>query len=308
MKYAASAMPPVEPPDGAAPLPLQQPAAALTRRRFLQLGAATLAGAAAGYGYTSALEPRWVEIEQVALPVQGLPPHLAGRRIVQISDIHLSTYTSPARVYDAIEQVNVLAPDWIVLTGDYVGGEAAAAAGLVEALQAADSPVYAVLGNHDHWTDPAVVSGFLGDAGAELLVNRGVGLESGLWLAGVDDVWSGRPDLRAALAAVPAGAATILLAHEPDYFDHVVESDAPVAVQLSGHSHGGQVRLPTFGPGPDGIYSRALQLPRLGRRYPIGLRRVGGRAIYTNRGLGVWPLPYRLNCRPEITLFTLAAA
>ncbi len=294
--------------DRATSLSPQQPPATLTRRRFLRLSATLLAGSAAGYAYTRFVEPRWVAVEQVTLPVQGLPHRLAGRRIVQLSDIHLSEYMSPARLFAAVEQANTLAPDWIVLTGDYVGGSAAAAEGLVEALQAAAAPVYAILGNHDYWTDPTVVSAFLDAAGAELLVNRGVALESGLWLAGVDDVWSGRPDLRAALEDAPVGAATILLAHEPDFFDSVIESGAPVAAQLSGHSHGGQVRLPTLGPGPDGVYSRALLLPRFGRRYPIGLRRVGERAIYTNRGLGVWPLPYRFNCRPEITLITLAAA
>ncbi len=86
------------------------------------------------------------------------------------------------------------------------------------------------------------------------------------------------------------------MAHEPDYFDQVIAADAPVSVQFSGHSHGGQVRLPGIG---------APVLPYLGEKYPIGLRRVGDRQVYTNRGLGVWPLPYRFNCRPEITLFTL---
>jgi uncharacterized protein len=99
---------------------------------------------------------------------------------------------------------------------------------------------------------------------------------------------------------------TLLLAHEPDFFDLVVQRQAPVAVQLSGHSHGGQVRLPRLIPGDDGLHSYAPLLPRFGRRYPIGLRAVGRQQVYTNRGLGVWPLPYRFNCRPEITHFTLA--
>jgi len=86
-----------------------------------------------------------------------------------------------------------------------------------------------------------------------------------------------------------------------------VRSEAPVAVQFSGHSHGGQVRIPSAIPDGVGLHTRAPVLPRFGKRYPIGLYRVGQRQVYTNRGLGVWPLPFRFNCRPEITVFTLRA-
>jgi predicted MPP superfamily phosphohydrolase len=100
----------------------------------------------------------------------------------------------------------------------------------------------------------------------------------------------------------------VLLAHEPDFFDIVLHEKAPIALQLSGHSHGGQVRLPSSKPDPAGFYSYAPILPQYGRRYPIGLRYIDGRYVYTNRGLGVWPVPFRFNCRPELTLVTLRSA
>ncbi len=121
-------------------------------------------------------------------------------------------------------------------------------------------------------------------------------------------MWSGRPDLARALVRVPSGAVTFLMVHEPDFFDQVVRRDAPVAVQFSGHSHGGQVRLPRLRRDGLGLEFYAPILPRYGRRYPMGLQRRGTRQIYTNRGVGVWPLPYRFNCRPELSLFTLQPA
>ena len=259
-------------------------------------GAAVLAGG--GGLYTRFVEPGWLEVTQVPLSIPGLDPSLASLRIAQISDIHLSMYTRPQRLLDAVETVNRLAPDLLLLTGDFVGDSAHDAAGLVDPLRRLNAPAYAILGNHDLWTDAAEVSRYLAETPVTLLRNAGVQAADGLWLAGLDDAWSGRPDLASALRDAPTGSTVLLMAHEPDYFDQVIAQDAPVAVQFSGHSHGGQVRLPGIG---------APVLPYLGKKYAIGLHRVGDRQIYTNRGLGVWPLPYRFNCRPEITLFSLEA-
>jgi predicted MPP superfamily phosphohydrolase len=276
----------------------------LTRRRFLQaLIGSTLALGAAG-AYVRAVEPAWVAVEQVTIVAHTLPPALDGCRLAHISDIHLSEYMSPGRFATALRRVRDLAPDWLVMTGDYVGRNPQDAAGLVETLRLLETPIFASLGNHDHWTDHPTVQRYLEDGGATVLVNQSVQLANGLWLAGIDDVWSGRPDLRAALRDVPSAATTVVLAHEPDFFDDIVQTQAPVRLQLSGHSHGGQVRLPLLRPEADGSVTWAPILPPLGRRYPIGLRTVGERSVYTNRGLGVWPMPYRLNCRPEVTIFT----
>lgn len=279
-----------------------------SRRRFLQLAGGLALALGGAYGYVRQIEPRWLDVEQITLRLPNLPTALAGRRIAQLSDIHLCQYFTPERLAAALDTVQRLSPDWLVLTGDYVGRDASAAQGLIDPLAALDIPVAAIYGNHDHWSHQPTVERALAAGGVRILMNEAVEIDSGLWLAGIDDIWGGRPDLRATLRHVPAQATTILLAHEPDYFDEVIAEDAPVAVQLSGHSHGGQVRLPTWRPDTPGRASFAPILPEYGRKYPIGLRTIGNRTLYTNRGLGMWPLPYRFNCRPELTVFTLEPA
>lgn len=135
-------------------------------------------------------------------------------------------------------------------------------------------------------------------AGVTVLHNRNIALRRGgqtLYLAGVDDVLESRHDLSAALRAIPTSAPTILLAHEPDYAD-IAARDPRILLQLSGHSHGGQVCLPGYG---------GLVFPLWGRKYTRGLYAVNQMTLYTNRGLGMVSLPLRFACRPEITLLTL---
>lgn len=279
----------------------------LTRRRFLQLALGLSASTAAFAGYVRLVEPHWLSIEELEIPIPGLDVSLDGKRIAQLSDIHLSRYFSAENLASALQTVAQQAPDWLVITGDFVGDDARHAAGLVDSLGALQLPIYAVLGNHDYWSDTTIVQSYLRQANVQILVNEAIEIESNLWLAGVDDLWSGRPDIHAALRDVPSGAPSILLAHEPDFFDTVLYEDAPITLQLSGHSHGGQVRLPASKADPAGYYSYAPVLPMFGRQYPIGLRQINNRYVYTNRGLGMWPLPFRFNCRPELTLITLRA-
>jgi predicted MPP superfamily phosphohydrolase len=139
----------------------------------------------------------------------------------------------------------------------------------------------------------------LSEAGVTLLVNQSQRLpvDAPLTLVGLDDVWERKHDLRAALAGVPDDECKLLLVHEPDYADEAAHY--PVDLQLSGHSHGGQINLPGYG--------RPV-LPYLGQKYPAGLYQVGLMALYTNRGLGVISPPVRFNCPPEVTLLTLRAA
>lgn len=277
----------------------------LTRRGFFKWLGRIVLGGAGTFGYMRLLEPRWVDVEQITIQIPRLPDRLAGRKVAQLSDIHLSEYTSPNRLVSALSEVRRFQPDWLMLTGDYVGEDASYAEGLIAPLRNVDIPMFGVYGNHDYWSNFRVVSNALQTTPVHMLRNEAVQLENGLWLAGLDDIWSGRPDLKPTLNAIPMDATTLLLVHEPDYFDRVLQAQAPIALQISGHSHGGQVRLPTMNPGEDGLHTYAPILPRYGRRYAIGLRQNGEKQVYTNRGLGVWPVPFRLNCRPEITIFTL---
>jgi predicted MPP superfamily phosphohydrolase len=164
--------------------------------------------------------------------------------------------------------------------------------------------VYAVPGNHDYWTDIDQVAAELGAAGLTLLRNESRRLEAAdgadaaLWLVGLDDVMERHHDLEAALAGVPVDEPVLLLVHEPDFADEAARAPHHLVLQLSGHSHGGQVNLPILG--------RPV-LPWLGRKYPAGLRSVTGSGlqVYTNRGIGLIAPPLRFNCRPEVTLLTL---
>lgn len=291
----------------------------ITRRRFM-LGLGSLVAATAStLGYARYAEPQLVRVDNVTLPIAGLSPALAGKRFAQISDIHVGAYFAAEGLAAAIERVNGLGVDFLMLTGDFAtvreenrsrraAARTAALQTIVEPLRRAQMPIYAITGNHDMWGGLEPVEQALVAASVPLLRNQAVPIDSNLWLAGVDDLWGGQPDLQAAMRAVPAGAVTLLMAHAPDYFDTVLNLDAPVAAQFSGHTHGGQVRLPRPTPGPDGLFSFAPVVPAYGERYPIGLRQVSGRYVYTNRGLGAWPIPYRFNCPPEITVFTLQPA
>ncbi|MBL8093094.1 MAG: metallophosphoesterase, partial [Anaerolineales bacterium] len=288
-------------------MPHQEPKPRLTRRGFLStLLRATVAGAAltlGGAGYAARIEPRWIRVERRGLRLPRLPRAFDGFTLAQISDLHFGRAVDPAYLLAACERTTALRPDAIAVTGDFVSrldnGEAQRVQEAVGRLRAPYG-VYAVLGNHDWWTSPAIVRQAVQAGGATLLTNTSVALSRGsdrLHLAGVDDIWEGRHDLSAALASIPAQAGVILLAHEPDYAD-TVAADGRVDLMLSGHSHGGQVRMPFRG---------APILPQWGRKYPAGWYTIQGLQLYTNRGLGTSEIAVRFNCPPEITLLTLQA-
>jgi predicted MPP superfamily phosphohydrolase len=269
-----------------------------------------LAGAVGG-AYALGLEPRWVEVRPEPMRLPRLDPAFAGYRVVQLSDLHVGDWLNRDRLIEIARLANAQRPDLIAITGDFVTRRPAEAAddlvaGLRE-MRARDG-VVAVLGNHDHWTDPAVIRAALDEAGVVELDNRALTLERPgalLHVAGIDDIWAGQPRLDDLLAALPAEGAAVLLAHEPDFAD-TSAACGRFDLQLSGHSHGGQVIVPFIGP---------PVLPPLGRKYPVGRYHVGGMIQYTNRGVGMVPAqsrylgrarPFvRFNCRPEITVLTL---
>ena len=279
----------------------------LTRREFLKaFGYVTLiygAAAIGGYSYATKVEPRWLTIEKVSVPLKGIKSKLEGLKIVQLSDIHLHPHTQLDLLEKAVQIVNELAPDLIVLTGDFVLDKAESIFDLTPVLSKKNARygVFSILGNHDLWTNADIVQRGFEDADLPVLVNEGLTLDvegESLYLAGLDDGWSGQPDLDSALEGCPANTPTIVLMHEPDFVDEIAK-DTRVALQLSGHTHGGQVRVPGIGP---------IALPTNGRKYDIGLHKVNQTMLYVNRGLGVISPPVRFNCRPEITEITLRAA
>lgn len=277
-----------------------------TRRTFLRALAyaafgAALAGSTALL-YSTQIEPNWLAIERLALKLPRLPRSFEGYTVVQLSDLHLGPFIGAKELRHVVEATNALQPDVIVATGDFVSrlsrGEADTLKTELAYLAARDG-VYAVLGNHDWWTNHRVVEQALQQAGLTVLRNQNTALTRNgetFYLAGVDDVWEQQADLVTALEGIPQSASVILLAHEPDYAD-TAATDPRVSLQLSGHSHGGQVYIPGL----------PLWVPRYAHKYPVGLRQIENLQLYTNRGIGLTGLPIRFNCRPEITLFTLTA-
>lgn len=253
------------------------------------------------------LAPNFPQVIRREIALRRWPASLDGFTIALLSDFHYDPYFSIHPIQAAIGIVNNLRPDLIALTGDFVSlpwvgnrrKAAAAAEPCANLLKQLNAPqgLWAVLGNHDCYTDPQRVTGALEGEKISVLANHSVAIERNgarFWLSGVDDVITRRADLDAALRDVPKDEAVVLLAHEPDYADHVARY--PVDLQLSGHTHGGQVRLPFVGP---------LYLPELARKYVWGLYKIGELTLYTNAGLGTVEVPVRLNCPPEITLLTI---
>lgn len=267
-----------------------------------------MTGAVAVAADAIALEPNRPYLRQVEVPMARLDGAWDGARIVQLSDFHYDTHFSVVPIRKAVEMVNALQPDLVVLTGDFItspltkdpGHQAKEnmlpCAELLGRIRARLGS-FAVLGNHDVDVDAHHAVECLEANRIPVLRNRAVALEregKRLWLAGVDDVLFGAADLDAALRSVPAQEPVVLLCHEPDYAVHTARY--PVDLQLSGHTHGGQIRFPWVGP---------LYLPDQGRKFPWGSYQVGKLQLYTNAGIGTIRLPIRWNCPPEITVFTL---
>ncbi len=278
----------------------------ITRRRFLQLSGV---GAAGLLVYSGEFDRHDLQITQRTVELKRLSRALDGLRIAQVSDIHYEQYTEPSFVRHVVNEVNRLAPDLVVLTGDYVSeGPMPQAFGAkssypcAEILSGITCPQrWSVLGNHDTRANPTMVTDALETHGLPVLANKHIPFErdgARIWIAGVKDIGLSDPDLH---LAAPRGLQTanepvVLLAHEPDYADKVVKHGG-VDLMLSGHTHGGQVRLPMIG---------ALYTPPLGRKYIEGLFHLqNGLQLYVNRGIGTVGVPFRLDCRPELTLITL---
>lgn len=284
----------------------------LSRRDFFRIikyiGATTLASFVGTY-YTMEFEPSWLEVSQVGISLTRLPKEFHGFRIVQISDVHIGGWMNRERFEKVVEAAMAQVPDLVVMTGDYVIGHSwtsdldFAAQDFIEVVKPLTETykTIGVLGNHDHWTDATRSRSMLKNAGILELKNDVYELQrsgGSLYIAGLDDISEGEHRLDEVEAKLPYFAPTILLAHEPDFAEKTYVT-GKFLLQLSGHSHGGQVVVPFWGP---------PVLPRWGRRYPAGLYRLGDMYLYTNRGVGMTSPFVRFNCRPEITVFTLYSA
>jgi uncharacterized protein len=279
----------------------------ISRRTFLKLGAATAAAAVASSALDALLlEPHWFKVTHPAIPLAGLPSAWVGARIALLTDLHYGRLTKLDHVRRIVKLTNAARPDVVVFTGDLVSRLESPEVPLAKALAEISAPLskFAVPGNHDYWSGFGPVSQCLRDAGFTLLINSHTVLRrqgQPLVLAGVDDLWAGRPDLAGALARLSSDAAEakrIVLCHNPDYAD-IMPAQPRVDLMLCGHTHGGQVKIP-FGPRPE--------LPIENEKYAAGLAQGPQCRLYTSVGLGMVGIPIRFNCRPEIAIITLQAA
>lgn len=279
------------------------PLSYISRRTFLKLAmiiGVTTTGASVAYG--NIVEPNDIEITTHDIPLNKLSPQFNGYKIVQITDLHMGSWLNLERLTTVVDIVNAQEPDLVAITGDFVtlGRIEPYADDLIEGLSEirAKDQVVAVLGNHDHWANVEIIRDVLKQANVRELPNEHIIIEresAQLVIAGLDDVWEEQHDIEKLITNLPNDLPAVLLAHEPDIADET-STTGYFGLQISGHSHGGQIRFPIID---------APILPRLGKKYPIGRYQVNEMVQYTNRGVGMADLPIRLNCRPEIAVFRL---
>lgn len=290
----------------------------ITRRSFLKLGAAGLSalGASCVVGplYAARIEPWWVEVRQVEVGLSGLSPMLDGLTIAHLTDLHVGPHIDAEFVRRCVGIVNDLTPDLVVLMGDFVYRRSEYGEICARELSAlrAKRGVYAVLGNHDVWTDADYIAGELHGAGISVLRDRSEAVEVEglrLWLVGIEDrghtggyfsdfraFWeSAAIALQEIVEPLPRSDSRLLLVHNPDFCEMVPSGVIDFA--LCGHTHGGQVRLPFIGP--------PLVPSCFGTKYASGLVQAPGTRVYVSRGLGMIDPPVRLFCLPELTLVRL---
>ena len=242
-------------------------------------------------------EANTLTVEKVTIYLKRLPKELDGFRLVQLSDIHHSPFTSLEHITRTVEVANNLAPDMFVLTGDYVSHDAEYIAPMADAMSklVSEFGTYACLGNHDHWTDPELVTDLMRGEGITVLNNEGLRFYArgaAFWLAGVDDLMAGKTDMRSALNGSEESEMKLLLAHNPAIVRRAARWG--VDLMLSGHTHGGQVKIRD---------EEKRILPR--RKMSSGLHRRQNTQIYITRGIGTVVVPFRYQCPPEISLIEL---
>lgn len=280
----------------------------MNRRTFLKRSMGSLLaflGLSGGtYYYANEIEPAMLEIDRETISSAKIPGAFNHFKIVQFSDTHMGFHYNLDQLNEVIKKINNQNPDLIVFTGDLVDKPQSYNwnGTLIKALQKlhANHGKFWIYGNHDHGgygTD--IVKHVMEQADFQLLKNSHTVVEKNnakIIVAGIDDVMLGKPDLDKTLSKSDDRLFTILLAHEPDFADKTVHY--PVDVQLSGHSHGGQVRLPFIG---------HLYTPIYAEKYVQGKHTFQHNklTLYVSRGIGTTRLPYRFLCKPEIHTFTL---
>ena len=267
----------------------------MNRRAFI--GGALATGLVASVGtalYSRRIEPHDLDVSRVHLDL-GLGRPL---RVALLGDIHFDPLFEEAYLHRVVDAVTNLNADLIFYTGDFVTHNADRMDDLADILGRTSARLgsYAVLGNHDYWADPYRVTTILEKKGIRVLRNESEKVHevADLYVTGLDSFWAGNPDLKI-LGRTEASAKHLMLVHEPDGFAYF--NDPRLKLQMSGHTHGGQVRVPVLG---------AVVLPAWGKLYSEGLFTRGESKLYVNRGIGTLRPHFRLDCPPELTCLDLS--
>lgn len=270
-----------------------------------------------GVIYPTLIEPRHLEVNRIPIKIAGLPKGLDGLTIAHLTDLHRSSVVSESYLLSAVETANDLKPDLIVFTGDYLTHERSHREDITQGgtyegegfirdsarcLKAAKARygVYACLGNHDHWYDGNLCATVIQEAGVPVLRNASTTITingEALPIVGLGDLWTEGIDFAKAFDHNHAPFSLVLM-HNPDTFENWPRSGAHLI--LSGHTHGGQVNIPFYGP--------PIVPSRFGQKYAHGLFQKDNTFMYVSRGVGLISPAVRFNCRPEIALIQLHCA
>lgn len=274
----------------------------LTRRRAMGL---MLTGAAGCCAEAAWLEPKRLAVTRRAIPCAGLPARLDGVRIAVMADFHFRPGVDDELVAEAVDRVESEDVDLVLLPGDFINSDPAVLPPLLSFLGGlrARHGVFAALGNHDGWHGGREgTRRAFEDAGISFLINRNRVLRirgEDLAVAGTDFVWLGRPDPAKALESIERKTPVVAMVHEPDFFDSMVDHRR-IDLQVSGHTHGGQCRIPFVPWTPAKV--------RFGEKYIRGLFRRGDSNLFVTQGVGTTALRVRFACPPELAVLTLRSA
>lgn len=270
----------------------------INRRQFLRnviLGTGALGAAGALDGFI--VEPRWLEVTHHEIEVADLPAALDGYRIAHVSDVHLASLGAIHE--DIVDALDRAEPQLVLITGDMIDDRTKLADvdELCGHISRSGRRIVATLGNWEHWSDHDIkdLAEIYTGHGIELLVNESLVVDGGIVVAGTDDGASGHADLAATVRSVGDGDVRLLLSHAPGIFEAFADIGMTFDLTLSGHTHGGQVRIGPFAP---------VRPPGSGR-FVSGMYQTSPGRTYVSRGLGTSILPVRFLCRPELPIFEL---
>lgn len=271
----------------------------VTRRRSLAL---LCAGAAGSLANAFWIEPSWLSVTRTRIHCPRLPPSLNGLRVGVLSDLHFTPDRDEALLEQAVATLLQEKPDLITLPGDFIDHTPRVMAPMMRILSKLAAPhgVFASPGNHDGWNmDCRVMRRAFEKCGLSFLINQNTHITvrgETIAIAATDHVWRGKPDPQRTLRGISSGTPVVSLVHEPDFFD-TMTAFHPIALQVSGHTHGGQCRVPGFGYAP-------ARVP-YGRNYLEGAYERGSSRLFVSRGLGTTGLRVRFGCPPEVAILTL---